>query len=461
MYLWMSMALCLVSVGHGKEVWAACDVLHGEHVTVQLLYRPEASLSDEEWIKLQFTRSGDADTELKNIHYRMESERFSPDGKTLISSGGLASGSSYDLFGKSRAWGNRGRITSAAHPSRYSSTLLGLAPKGGLLVRARLHLHFDRADGRRIKTPPEGVPFTFIWNRPDESGFAEMRERLKSLLNEAEPQSNSCHSYILGTLLEIPEVSGDISLSRILTAIDKRKGGFDGREPLVEHLEKWSSDPAEVRNHYLSLLERGDRRVCMDLHRAEWLWDRRFIEPLVAVHEMPKISPYWELNVLFAHSSEWVGDPEIPGRLSAPLLERYGKFLKRTPEELIENRQMQLQTWTHFAEDLGKTRDRKVIPLLVPFLSCTEAFADPRMAFSSTDGEALPYRACDVALESILTILDGETEKAYRAAQGLDSTGETTRFPYRRIRSNQVQTTALRDRMIFSLKERLEAVGEE
>lgn len=442
----------LAAVGCGQEPhpeWSALEVLRNDQVEVRLHYRPQASLSDEDWLKLEFTRLAGNDVKLTNGNYRIESERFAADGKTLVSSGGLASGGIYDLS-------TDRRLMQAEHPSRYSSALLGLAPQGGLIVKARLYLNLELSNGSRASTPTEGVPFTFKWNRPDEAGFRRMRHRLQVLLNEPQGESNRCHSYILGALLGIPEVSNDLPLAGLLAAIDRRSGGFDGREALVDHLKQRSSDIIEIRNHYLSRLESKDSRACEDLLRAPWLWDRRMIKPLVAMHELPNTPPFTELMVLSAHSADWADDRELPHRLSAPLLEHYGMFLKRTPEQLIQSKQ--LDYWAMYASDLGHTRDRDALPFLIPFLSCKEAFMDPRLAKPNAPGQLpYPYRACDAALNAILTILDGDTTKAFQAA-GIPEPTPTGIWTLGRTPSIDEMTT-LRDKMILTLKTRLTSEG--
>jgi len=397
--------------------WKSVEVLALDGLGVRLLYRSRAALSDEEWMRLEFSNRGDQPIPIGNVNYRIESKRFTPDGNTPIASGGLASGNTHDLF--PLAWETTpvwdivlspGTVyTVAEHPSRSSSALLGLSPEDGLLVKATLYLSLQSEGGGRRSSPTEGIPFSFQWQYPDANGFLHMQQRLNSLLQEPESEAYHCHAYILGVLLGIPEVSCHLSHNDVFAAIDRRSGGFDGREELVKYLQRNDFDRQQIVDFYLSRLRNMDTRVCRDLRRSHAVWDVAFIEPLVIMHETDRRSPpFRALSVLAGHDDDWKNDRAITHRLSAVLLERYGKFLTQTPGELIQAKG--LERWASRARDLSSTRDIDVLPLLVPLLDCKEHVLDPRWADANRLGDLpKPYRACDVALEAILRILDGDT----------------------------------------------------
>ena len=86
---WVMVLVCvgLHAIADGGALvsaeWSTREVFRHDQVAVHLLYRPEASLSDEDWLKLQFNRLGDKKTKLTDVSYRIESERFSADAVTL------------------------------------------------------------------------------------------------------------------------------------------------------------------------------------------------------------------------------------------------------------------------------------------------------------------------------------------------------------------------------------------
>ena len=113
-------------------IWKNIRVGTSDGFEIYLHYRSIASLSDEEWIRLEFKNAGDKTIQIKNARYRIERECFTLDGKTLLFSGSLASGNTSDLF--SYAWETtpvsdflfspKASCTITEHPSRYSSALL-------------------------------------------------------------------------------------------------------------------------------------------------------------------------------------------------------------------------------------------------------------------------------------------------------------------------------------------------
>lgn len=83
---------------------------------------------------------------------------------------------------------------------------------------------------------------------------------------------------------------------------------------------------------------------------------------------------------------------------------------------------------------------------------------DPRFAKPNALGQLpYPYRACDSALNAILTILDGDTTKAFQAA-GIPEPTPTGIWTLGRTPSIDEMTT-LRDKMILTLKTRLTSEG--
>ena len=122
-----------------QRAWRTVPVGKVGGIEVRLRLLSPATLADEEWIALEFENRGQKPVRVVNARYRMESRRHGLATGKPLTSGGLASGNAYDLF--SEAWETtpvtivllRGTHRVVEHPSRYSSTLLGLPPKAGLV----------------------------------------------------------------------------------------------------------------------------------------------------------------------------------------------------------------------------------------------------------------------------------------------------------------------------------------
>lgn len=457
---------CVVNAILKEGIWEKIEVGKLDGLEVYLQYRSKASLSDEAWIQLEFKNTGDKLIQIEHAHYRIKRVSFTPDGKTKLSSGGLASGVTSDLF--AYAWettpkSNISLSPQASYivkeqPSRRSSSLLGLPPREGLRVKAKIYMRLALKNTKRIDLAPEGVPFEFDWQFPDEMGFLNMQRRLKSLLKKPQTRVDQCHGYILAALLKIPEVADSLSLEELFEAIDTRRGGFDGRGYLVKYLLSRNSDHEKIIEFYLTHLKAMDIRVCDDLFFHSRFWDTEFIEPLVVIHESKKSSPpFRALQVLSEHRSDWKEDRVIAHRLSTVLLDRYGMLLKQAPQNLIETNR--LVTWAMFAHYLSLTLDIDALPFLIPFLDYETKIYEPRVP-SSPGQYPAPYRLCDVALNAVLTILEGDFMKAYQRM------GVPIYIPVK-IRSNSGNDNQIlrrltakemshwRDSMIIILKDRL------
>lgn len=414
--------IVLMQPALGENQWSKMKLGEVDNLEVVLEYRSSASVADDEWIRFVFINKGDAPIEIKDIYYDINRETYSRDGKSLLRSGGLASGNEYDMFPPMHFRGSRSSvvvnsnssISAARFPSWYSSALLGLPPREGVLVKARLRaLRIEMGNGDHFEIPPEGVGFELMWNHPTEEGMAQLVKRLDSLLQMPAEKMRSIDAYMMGMLLKIEDASAHLTATDVLNAIDMRNGGFDGRRKLVRFLKKRPSDLDEIINFYRERIQQQDSRVCDDLRIEPSFWRNEFIEPLVVMHEHEENSPpYRSLQLLAEHDTEWKEDAEITQRLSAVIKKQYGWVLDKSLPEIIDDKM--LESWTIAVRELAKTRDAALVSYLTPFLDCKEQVGNPEMYIDSRNGRSLPYRCCDFALEAILTVLDGNVRDAYK-----------------------------------------------
>ena len=436
----------VAAVSRERPKWQTINVGDVGSVSVRLKVLSIATPADTRWIGLEFENRGHRRAAVERASYRIESRRYDPRAAGRVRSGSLASGTTYDLFRKtSRVFVRPGTYRNYEHPSRYGLALLGQPPEDGLLVKATVHVDFQLVGDKKLALPREGVPFSFRWLPPDDAGLAKMRKRLKALLGKPEARSCDNHAYVLGALLRYESLSEDLTTGELLEAINRREASFDGRWTLVKHLAARDRDRPEVVQFYLQCLRERDGRACHDLLLAPSIWDRSFIEPLVVIHETRRSTA---LSVLSKHRDDWVGDTKVPKRLSSALLDRFGVYLKKQPDELEP---WQLKFWAGFASDLSHTGDTSVIPLLRPFLDRKDQVYKP-VPHASVRFEKPPaFRACGVALESILRIMDGDVDGAYRKA-GYDPNLHVRLTWEERVS----RISQLRDEMIAALKQRLE-----
>lgn len=435
------LALASASASAAEDgVWRTTELGRVGDITVQLQVRASASLVDEEWLRLEFKHPGEDPVPVRRAQYRMNRVCHGLRTGRRTASGSLASGNIHDLFPLRRL--EPGTNRAVAQPSDYSAAILGLPPKDGWLVKASIHLDIELGDGSRLSLPDEGVPFEFEWLYPDQAGFRAMRARLLALLKN--PKSRPEHAHILGTLLGIAGVGDACRVEDLLAALDRREGSFDGRWALAEHLGAHHPDDEKVLAYYRTHLGNGDTEAVHDLLVAPGIWRNEFIEALLAIYEDGGLRDMGRvLRLLHQHRAQWPADSTIPQRLSAALLRKY-EILEKKPDEIDADR---FVYWASLARLLSLTGDPAVILVLRPFLDRQEPVLESDLVSLAVGVRFPPARVCDVALDAILTVLDGEPHTAYAQA------GYKQEMSYGKDAAQKM--AALRNKMIASLKTRL------
>lgn len=432
---WHALSCHVVELGRGGDL------------SVRLRVRRTASIADAEWLAFEFENDGTEPIVLEAPSYSIRGEQCHPQTGAVLLSGPMASGGAFDMFPQSWQESSVVPITIAPglhriaeHPTLYSAALLGLAPRDGCRVQARLHFATGISGHGRLATPPEGVRFAFDWAHPGEQGFAVARERLTELL--AQPTTSVQRNYFASALLGIPEVGGVLSAEACLAAIDRQVGPWNVRDTLVSYLGSRSPTDPKVLAYYRQRLVPTDERVLDELARAPRIWDESFVEPIVKMYEADPRRQGRALSVLHDHGRPQRA-PAIARRLSTALL---------TTDPLARSELDQI--WSFGARAMGLTGDVAMIALLRPFLDKNARVIPmdcPGRAIPP-DGSILePMRACDCALDAILTLLDGDASIAYPPrARWRWSTS---------LERHDAALLEIRDEMIRGLKRRLDATA--
>jgi len=410
--------------------WKRSELLKGRGITVRVAVKPEASPADEEWLRLEFENAGPTRTRVASAQYYINRRTFDRATGRAVGTGSLASGNTFDMF--PHAWRTtpaspifleRGTYVLGDQPSSDSTALLGMPPKTGWRIEARVNALLRLADGSALATPPSGIGVSFQWLYPDPAGLAAMRDRLKTLLQN--PLNRSHHGSILAALLRLPDVRRAVSAEELLRAAAKRKGPFDGRQCLAAHLNRHFANSPAVAEFYISGLQREDWQAAEDLAGpATAIWDDRFIEPLLWMHDAAGSSYPKHRSVLTAlgrHQARWEGDASVARRLFAAVRRGFAGVLIR-PEELEAS---QLSSWWAAVGLVGMTRAAEAVKLLRPFLdSRTVVGGRGLSAYRPPGAVPIPIRACDAAHDAIQTLLGRRDRRLLSAAAGWGLRGD-------------------------------------
>lgn len=354
--------------------WQCINVGWLDSLAIRLCARNSASLTDEDWLEIQILNTGERPLKVRNAYYRMEAvKRDATTGKAK-SSGGMASGNTYDLF--PHAWNTvpaspvliqPGLYIMSNQPSNYSAALLGMAPPGGLIVEAQFHLRLELQGQPAFSTPSEGVSFSFVWESVPPSAFDILQTRLSRLLRER--PANVTEVYLMKTLLDIELVGDSLNAEQFLSAFSTRGNSLMGRRYIVEALGCRFPDHPSVIEFYRSRLREGDQDAIGDLVHEERIWDPALLGPMLEAFERSSHlgSMNGPLHILSRHRDEWPAQAILPDQLSRRVLAK-----SAFADDPYDNPDP--QDMASYVDDtiraLAMTHDPSMIPCIRPFLDC-------------------------------------------------------------------------------------------
>lgn len=442
--------------GENQPDWRTFELGNSGDLFVKILVKRRATMADRDWLMFEFENRASEPVVLRNPHYHTRRTCYHLANGKAANFSSLASGNPYDMFPE--AWRTTpvspitvkpGKHRISEQPSDYSTALLGLPPRGGYLVKASVHFRTDVVGQDAIDTGYPGTAIEFEWLYPTEEQLAEMRQRLKQLLQE--PKNRAYHAYILNALLKVPEVAEAAPTTAMLDALQRRKEPFEGREYLADSIsERFATDP-DVIKHFRQRLLDGDQRAIEDLVRAKKVWSNELLEPLLTLFEGQSRGRRTVITMIAERHMGERPDPAVAKRLSRAWL-RDARYLDKQPQE-VDRDYRPLWAWELTA--LGQTRDMEMLPRIVPLLD-DKTRVYPEGPTSRATSVIPPTRACDAALVAISYLLDG---KAAGQVSSFDVQNRVPRTPDMTFRTRwkleEEGAAAIRDKMIAAMKKRL------
>jgi hypothetical protein len=426
---------------------------------VRLVVKPRTSLADRDWLAFEFVNRGKQPLAIANARYRIGCVAKGRVEKTWLCQTAF-DGGSRELFPKTWKPGAKTAVVLkpgetyrvSEHLSDLGASWLGLAPRGGLDVACTLSMDISTTDKRVFEVPGGGLPFAFQWVVPDEAGLKAVRDRLQEMLKN--PVDEDHHHSLLRTFLRTEEVAKAASRDDLLAALKRRKGRFDGRRYVADALLKNHDAAKEVVAFYEERLRAKELTALAEVH-VEWtpfvpavqekgLWSPSYI-PAVADFYGP--NPWINatvLEVLHRHRADWLKAPDEVKKLLARMKKEH-PTLEKDPKDLKGE---ELEKWAMAVRDLGLVADPSAVAMLQPALEDKRVWRRPDSAFSSPSPL---IRVCDIACESILTILDGKRPDRPLLVTSLEDSVKEGGFEPQ----TEAEFIADRDAMIEALRKRL------
>lgn len=422
-YLWLwVLGVCVMvgggagAVGRGLEGFDRVLLVSHADIEVSLLVRPSATPADVEFIGFLINnKTGKAIGPGTSAHYRIDkAELIDRATGKLVSTQSLASGNDYDLFyrdvmdiGAERPALPTGELRRLAYSSGYTMGLLGIPEAGSKGYTIRATVHFTLSFGEnQLSTPDWGVPIQFDWLPPDEAGMEAMRKRVREVVVGGDPGVRQ--DTVLATLLDHPEIGRTVSTGDLLAGLDawEQRGG-----KILAYLDEHRVPNDGLVDYALGVIGRRDHLRISVLKDSKSLRDVRLIEPLRA----------WATSSTNTSGSEDALEflskqLDLAPDRDALTAELGQVWLGRSPitrsGRVQEGREWH---WVYEMRLLELTRDRNLIPVVVPFLERKEIVVDAKKMALFNSG--ISTRACDVAYNTIVGLL-GRDDPRFKVGTG-------------------------------------------
>ncbi|CAN5488084.1 hypothetical protein BH10PLA1_BH10PLA1_21330 [soil metagenome] len=385
---------------------------------VELLVRPIAMPADEQFIGFLIVNKTASPLQLgQSCQYQIrDAQRFELGTNKLISTGSLASGNYYDLLHRDLVNPNTtqpplpvGASRHLNYSSSYSLGLLGIPAKNsaGYHIKSVVHLTMEY-DRKMWSTPPAGVPIEFDWMPPDEKGIGAMRIRLQQLLKNGDPGQRFYN--VMAASLDYPEVGGAMTGEELIAGLWSW-GQCGGK--VLEFIDAHRPNDALLVQYALDLAARNDYLHLLVLKQSKSLHDARLIDPY-RHWVLGQSDRYgWEsaLELLSKQLDLAADRPAITAELGKEILSRCplvqsGKLGGDDPWH-----------WNNEVDLLALTRDKNLIPSLLPYLDHDEVVIDAKRMSLMNNG--VSTRVCDVTFNAILDLLERKGERFSYHTEGI------------------------------------------
>jgi hypothetical protein len=396
----------LVSISSGADAdtnrWQSVVLWSNQTLSASLMYMPEASLANEDYMFVEFDNHTDKTLDVMQAWLGLPGTRTDRQTQKSVFMSDMTGGVIYN-----------GKLppgkTKAVQHGVFECGLanLGLPPKQGFHVELQAKADLRLTDGTTFSTKADGEKFSFDWRYPNVDEIESMKIHLKELV--ANPKYDFGYSYRLLSLIRVSEVADALSLDELLSTLGTRQNSVDGRDSIVSEIARRFSNSPRVVAYYEKEFKNADSPAWDDCLISN-IWNPEFIEPFIERYEQGK--DVLTLGVLAMHRTDWSGNPQYVARLSAALLKRQ-PILNRDVSELSND---ELCAWSTAVGDLSMVADTNFLKGLEISLDDKRVIPDCIPKYSQQGRLPWTPRVCDRALGAILMIVDGDSWSAFKKA---------------------------------------------
>jgi len=405
--------------------WNTLLLWSNQTLSASLMYMPEASLADEDYMFVEFDNHTEKTLDVAQAWLGLPGTRTDQQTQKSVFMSDMTGGVIY--IGKLPP----GKTKAVQHDVfECGMANLGLPPKQGFHVELVAKADVRLADGTVFSTKDDSAKFSFDWRYPNPTEMESMKSQFKKLL--AHPDNQFASGYLLDALVQVQEVGDSATLDELLSAL-KSRSWVDGKDAIMKIIgRRFPNDPGVIA-YLVDQLSRDDGDAFFSFPREVWQ-NPVFVEPLVKRYEKNG-SDSMELLQL---RTAWITNSQIVARLSTALLEQH-PVLNRNVAGLSGTN---LCEWGSAVSEAGIIGDTNFLNWLTPALDDKRIVPDCTSKYDSQPRLPWTPRVCDCALGAMLMILDGDSWSAFKKA-GIQG-WRTKEEDY-----------AAHDKVIANLKERL------
>ena len=218
---------------------------------------------------------------------------------------------------------------------------------------------------------------------------------------------------------------------------------MESRRCIIEHIAQRHRGDVVVRDYFLRSIAEH-RTHTFDEATLAGIWSPEILEALVRASAHDATSNAAAMGALTERRAEWMNDAEIVHRL----VKAFRSTARWALAPVQEVPDAALEEWAAEAQRWSLLRDERLVPHLRPALEDGRPVREMWSWGEGYDELPTPLRACDIALDTILLVLEGDLRAAYAAADE-----EHWRYGYTLERDEFY--ISLRDCMIDQLRGRL------
>ncbi len=405
---------------YSQTDWQVIHATQDGNLSIQLQLKEQINPTQEEWISLAIKNDGPTTSIIEKAIYQIQLSAYEGGSKDALKEVFLEVKNPLDFLGQDKApieYSGQYLLPSQnqnqASISAKLAALLGYPKDKPWTIKAEFSLQLNIQDAPESQSHWSAITFFFQWYPPSQAAQRAAWEQVRPLLFI--PQSNAYQEERMAVLLNNPLAKKNLEPSQIIKAIQLRKGQNDGRQALIQYLDKNHPQAEQLIAFYRKRLFKKDFRALTDLSHAPNIWSDQFLEPIISWFQQGNSGVMIQImDMMEVHRKDWIKKLGISTIFFDLIIYRYEDIIYQTHPALSDR---ELLVWSSAARLLAQTEHPEAEAIFRRFLSCKFKIQHKNFCLLPYSMELPPpLRVADVALEGLLQMNNQQLEELYFSA---------------------------------------------